>query len=90
MRQENKTQNVRARTKTIFRDTYRAMIHELIKVRKELKLSQTVVAQQVGWPDHTYLSKIETLEKRLDVVELAQLAKIYGKPAAFFISFLEE
>lgn len=65
------------------------MIEELVKVRKNLGLTQTEVAEKVGWPNHSYLSKIETLEKRVDVMDLALLCRIYGKPASHFMDFLK-
>lgn len=79
----------RKKVKTIFQDKYRLMVQELVACRKQLGLSQTEVSNQVGWPNHTYLSKIETLEKRVDVVELALLAKIYKKSMAYFTKFLK-
>jgi hypothetical protein len=33
---------------------------------------------------HSFLSKCETGERRVDVLELLQLAKLYGKPLWYF------
>ena len=35
---------------------------------------------------HSFLSKCETKERRIDVLELLQLAEVYGKPLGFFFS----
>ena len=32
-----------------------------------------------------YISKCETGERRVDVVELWQLARLYGRPLSFFV-----
>jgi|JI10StandDraft_1071094.scaffolds.fasta_scaffold2985433_1 transcriptional regulator with XRE-family HTH domain len=74
--------------KTIFQEKYRLMVSELVKCRRHLSLTQKEVAREVGWPNHTYLSKIETLEKRVDVIELALLAKTYKKSIGYFTKFL--
>jgi transcriptional regulator with XRE-family HTH domain len=89
MGQAQKSKVSGKKTKTIFLQEYRRMIEELVKVRKRLKLTQIEVAEKVGWPNHSYLSKIETLEKRVDVVDLALLSKIYGKSPAYFMDFLQ-
>lgn len=65
------------------------MIEEMVKVRKKLGLTQTQVTEKIGWPNHSYLSKIETLEKRVDVVDLALLSKVYGKPPSYFMDFFK-
>jgi transcriptional regulator with XRE-family HTH domain len=89
METPQKTGEKKTKIKTIFLDEYRQMIRELIRIRKSLKISQVEVSKQVGWANHSYLSKIETFEKRLDVVELAILAKIYKKTPAYFIKYLK-
>ena len=34
---------------------------------------------------HSFLSKCETKERRIDVLEFLQLAELYGKPLQFFL-----
>jgi len=75
--------------KTVFMPEYRELIQALIKVRQKLSLTQTEVAKQAGWSDHTYISKLETFERRLDVVDLAKLSKIYRKPTGYFMKYLD-
>lgn len=65
------------------------MIDKLIKVRKELGLKQSDVAEKLG-VHQVDISKIETRIRRLDVVELADLAEIYNKPVSYFISHFKK
>lgn len=83
-----KPKRLKGAPKTIFLKEYRDLILELIQVRKSLGMNQTEVAEKAGWPDHTYISKIETFERRLDVVDLVRLSKIYNKSVGHFMDLL--
>lgn len=54
------------------------------KARQEVGLNQEEVAVKLKKPQ-SYVSKIERGERRLDIVELKQFAKIYKKDIGFFI-----
>lgn len=56
---------------------YREVVARLIKARKEAGLTQVQVAEALGKPQ-SFVSKVESRERRLDITELKQLAKIYG------------
>ncbi|HGE5985784.1 helix-turn-helix domain-containing protein [Vibrio cholerae] len=63
---------------------YRNIIEILIQARKEKGLSQLELAQKLGFtqPD---ISKIERLERRLDIIEFLDfLEVISGKDSDFF------
>jgi transcriptional regulator with XRE-family HTH domain len=47
-------------------------------------LSQRDVCEKMGMP-HSFLSKCETGDRRIDVMEFLQLARIYGKTLQFFL-----
>ncbi len=47
-------------------------------------LTQAEAADKLGKPQ-SHVSKIESRERRLDIVELKKLASIYRKPISFFI-----
>ena len=47
-------------------------------------LTQEEVAQRLGKPQ-SFVSKCESGERRVDVVELSRFAKVYGKALEFFI-----
>lgn len=63
---------------------YDFLIQKLKQARKEANLQQTAVAEKIG-RYQSYMSKIESGERRLDVVELFQLAVIYKKELNFFV-----
>ena len=47
-------------------------------------MSQEGVAEALGAPQK-YVSRIETGERRIDPVELQELAELYDKPLQFFL-----
>ena len=67
-----------------FQDTYDTIISRLIKAREEAGLTQRQVSENLGF-SHSFLSKCETGERRIDVIELLQLARAYGQPPSFFL-----
>lgn len=56
---------------------YLEVIALLRKARERAGLSQREVAQVLGRPQ-SYVSKVETCERRIDVVELLQMCRING------------
>jgi transcriptional regulator with XRE-family HTH domain len=61
--------------KTIYRAEYRRLLAALRARREALGLSQTAVAQAVGWPQQK-LSAAESGARRLDVLEFIELAGV--------------
>lgn len=70
--------------KTIYTQEHRAIVQRLIKARKEIGLKQEDVAKLLE-RTQSFVSKVEAGQKRIDVVELKQFARIYKKPLGFFI-----
>jgi transcriptional regulator with XRE-family HTH domain len=62
---------------------YRAFLAKLRRAREEAGLTQVQVAKLVGRPQ-TWVSKCELGERRVDVVELEDLAAVYGKTLEWF------
>ena len=54
------------------------------KARTEAGLTQVQVADKLGH-HQSYISKIESGERRVDVVELNRIAKLYGKKVSYFL-----
>jgi len=71
-------------SKSIYSKDYRSVIEKLKKSRLDAGLKQSDVAQKLKKPQ-SYISKIERVERRIDIVELKELAKIYKKDINFFI-----
>jgi transcriptional regulator with XRE-family HTH domain len=63
---------------------YKKFLEKLRHARKLAGLSQYEVAHALGKPQ-SYVSKCETGERRIDVVELAEFASLYKQPVEFFI-----
>ena len=64
---------------------YKEFLKRLRAARREAGLTQVAVARRLGQPQ-SFMSKCETGERRLDIVELSDLAELYGKPLAYFVS----
>lgn len=56
---------------------YRAVLDRLIAARKASGLSQAELAFRLGRPQ-SYIAKIEIGERRVDVVEFLELARVLG------------
>lgn len=70
--------------KTIYSKGHKALVAKLIKARKEAKLRQEDAAELLG-RTQSYISKIEAGQRRIDLIQLQEFAKIYKKPLDFFI-----
>jgi transcriptional regulator with XRE-family HTH domain len=68
----------------IHSDKYKAFLLRLRQARKEMGLTQAQVAMRLGKPQ-SYVAKCESGERRVDVVELSEFAKLYGKPLNYFL-----
>ena len=71
-------------SKSIYSKDYRNMVEKLKKARLDAGLKQKDVALKLKKPQ-SYISKIERVERRVDIAELKELAKIYKKDINFFI-----
>ena len=63
---------------------YHAFLKLLRQARIDADLRQEDVRNRIG-TYQTYMSKVESGERRLDIVELEELARIYKKPITFFL-----
>ena len=63
---------------------YQNLIKRLRQARLEAGLTQVDAGKRLRKPQ-AYISKIERGERRVDAVELAELAKIYEKSMSYFI-----
>jgi transcriptional regulator with XRE-family HTH domain len=63
---------------------YRRMRNRLEAARKAMGLTQAEVAFQIGKPQ-SFVSKVESGERRIDPIELKQLAAIYRLEIGWFL-----
>lgn len=66
-----------------YQRAYKNFLVRLIAARKQAGLTQVEVAKRLGRA-HSFISKCELGERRVDFVELRQLAQIYKKDLSFF------
>ena len=64
--------------------TYDNLLALLIKAREESGKTQREVSELLGM-SHSFLSKCETGERSVDVIDLLQLAKLYGNTPNYFL-----
>jgi transcriptional regulator with XRE-family HTH domain len=70
--------------KTIYSEGHKALVKKLIEAREGRKLRQEEVAKLLG-RTQSYISKIEAGQRRVDIIQLKEFAKIYKKNLDFFI-----
>lgn len=63
---------------------YKELVQKLKQARVSLGLGQKQVANKLK-KTQSYISKIESGQIRIDIIQLKQLAKLYKKPLDFFV-----
>lgn len=71
-------------SKSVYSKDYKDIIERLKTARIDAGLAQQEVAEKLGKPQ-SFISKIESGERRLDVAEIKKLAAIYKRDISFFI-----
>lgn len=76
-----------SRTSSIYDTRYQSVIKLLIQTRKDKGLSQLELAKKLGFsqPD---ISKIERMERRLDIIELIDFVEVISDGDIFFYELL--
>jgi transcriptional regulator with XRE-family HTH domain len=70
--------------KTIYSKDHLLIIERLKQARVQADLDQTEVAKLLG-KSQSYISKIEAGQRKIDIIQLKDFAKIYKKNLSFFI-----
>ena len=70
--------------KTIYSKEHQKLIQRLKSARQETGLDQITVAKKLG-RTQSYVSKIESGQRRVDLVQVKEFAKIYKKSVDFFL-----
>ena len=71
--------------KTRFAKEYKKLAQRLKDARKKIHLEQTELATRLG-KHQSYISKIETGSRHVDVFELKELSQILKKDINYFIN----
>jgi transcriptional regulator with XRE-family HTH domain len=64
-------------------ETYDMLLQLLVNARQEAGLTQREVSAALG-RSHSFVSKCETGERSVDVIDLLQLANLYRKSIQYF------
>ena len=67
---------------------YRRLLTALRTARKRAAMTQVQAARRLG-RHQSFVSKVESGERRLDVIELAQLCRLYRQDLVRFVRRLE-
>jgi ribosome-binding protein aMBF1 (putative translation factor) len=73
---------------TNYERKYQQFIKRLRKARKLAQLTQVAAAEKLN-KTQSYISKCEKGELRVDVIQLLEFAKLYGKPITYFVDGIE-
>ena len=70
--------------KVIFSSEHKYLVNRLKQARKDAGIDQMQVANLLD-VSQSYISKVEAGQRRIDVIQLKEFAKIYKKSLNFFI-----
>ena len=70
--------------KAIYTSKYKTLIARLKQARIDCGISQVQAAKSLG-TSQSHISKIESGQRRLDVIQLAEFARLYRKNIAYFL-----
>jgi len=68
----------------LYSKEHKIIVEKLIKARHEAGIDQVEVAKKLG-KSQSYLSKIESGQRKIDVVQLQKFAKFYNKEINYFL-----
>ena len=68
---------------------YQQFLKRLRLAREEAELTQVEVATRLGHPQ-SFVSKCESGERKVDAIEFAEFAALYGKPLEYFVGNVRE
>ena len=71
--------------KTIYSEDHKYIVVRLKQARKDANLDQLEVAKRLG-KTQSFVSKIESGQRRIDLVQIKEFAMLYKKPFEYFIS----
>jgi len=70
--------------KTIYTKAHKSLVKKLIRARKGARLTQKDVARKLK-KTQSYISKLESGQRRIDIVQIKELAAIYERNPKKFI-----
>ena len=74
--------------RSIHTAAHRRLVARLREARKAIGLTQAEVAARLRRPQ-SFVSALESGERRIDVIELSEMARLYRRKLGWFIEVLE-
>lgn len=71
-------------SKSIYSEEYKHLVDLLKKAREDTGLTQNEVGARLG-VSQSFISKIESGQYRIDIVQLLRFARLYQKKLSFFV-----
>ena len=71
-------------TKALYSKDHKYIVEQLKKARLEAELDQEQVAKLLG-KTQSHVSKVESGQRRIDVIALKEFARIFRKPLDYFL-----
>jgi len=71
-------------SKVIYSEEHKHLVARLVKAREDSGLDQESIAKILK-KSQSYISKVESGQRRIDIVQLKEFAKAYKKPFDYFI-----
>ncbi len=75
--------------KTLYTKNYQVLLELLYKMRVSSNLRQIDLAEKLGTPQ-SFISKIESGERRVDLIELSEICRILNISIVDFVKELEK
>jgi len=76
--------NYKHMPRAIYQEEHQKIVERLKQARFDVGLDQVEVAEKLG-RTQSYVSKIESGQRRFDVLQLKEFAKLYKKPINYFL-----
>lgn len=70
--------------KIVYTEQYKFFLERLRQARKDKGLTQVDVAKLLG-KHQSYVAKCESGERRVDIIELVEFARLYKKSLDYFV-----
>lgn len=79
----------KARTASLHDAAYASFVEELVKKRIRAGFSQQSLADELGW-NQSIIAKIESVQRRLDIIELARISNVLGIDASRLVKDIQK
>lgn len=78
------TPSNKSRTRSLHDEAYALFVQALVEKRIKSGLSQQALADALGW-NQSIVARVESVQRRLDIIELIHISKVIGFDPARFV-----